>query len=71
MEFLKQYEILFKKARTDLKVAKNIFEDFENETASFHTAFDVKEQVLFCLGYAWLFVKFSTHFHLVKGYCLK
>jgi len=30
MEFLKQYEILFKKARTDLKVAKNILEDFEN-----------------------------------------
>ena len=30
MEFLKQYEILYKKARTDLKVAKNILEDFEN-----------------------------------------
>ncbi|WP_458700345.1 HEPN domain-containing protein [Sulfurospirillum sp. 1307] len=30
MEFLKQYQILFKKARTDLKVAKNILEDFEN-----------------------------------------
>jgi len=28
--FLKQYEILYKKARTDLKVAKNILEDFEN-----------------------------------------
>ena len=30
MEFLSQYEILFKKAKTDLKVSKNIFEDFEN-----------------------------------------
>ena len=30
MGFLKQYEILYKKARTDLKVAKNILEDFEN-----------------------------------------
>ncbi len=30
MEFLKQYEILTKKGITDLKVAKNIFEDFEN-----------------------------------------
>lgn len=30
MEFLKQYEILYKKARTDLKVAKNLLEDFEN-----------------------------------------
>ena len=30
MEFLKQYEVLFKKAKTDLKVAKNILEDFEN-----------------------------------------
>jgi len=30
VEFLKQYEILFKKARTDLKVAKNLLEDFEN-----------------------------------------
>lgn len=30
MEFLKQYEILYKKARTDFKVAKNILEDFEN-----------------------------------------
>lgn len=29
MEFLRQYEILLKKARTDLKVAKNILEDFE------------------------------------------
>ncbi len=29
MEFLRQYEILYKKARTDLKVAKNILEDFE------------------------------------------
>jgi hypothetical protein len=28
--FLRQYEILYKKARTDLKVAKNILEDFEN-----------------------------------------
>ncbi len=30
MGFLRQYEILYKKARTDLKVAKNILEDFEN-----------------------------------------
>jgi len=30
MEFLKQYEVLYKKAKTDLKVAKNILEDFEN-----------------------------------------
>ena len=30
MEFLKQYQVLFKKARTDLKVAKNILEDFED-----------------------------------------
>ena len=30
MEFLRQYEILFKKARTDLKVAKNILEDFDS-----------------------------------------
>ncbi len=30
MEFLKQYEVLFKKAKTDLKVAKNLLEDFEN-----------------------------------------
>ena len=29
MEFLKQQEILFRKARTDLKVAKNILRDFE------------------------------------------
>ena len=29
-KFLKQYEILYKKAKTDLKVAKNILEDFEN-----------------------------------------
>ena len=43
MEFLKQYEVLFKKARTDLKVEKNILEDFENgddeldlETIMFH-----------------------------------
>ncbi|MDQ7060704.1 MAG: HEPN domain-containing protein [Sulfurimonas sp.] len=30
MEFLKQYEILLKKAKTDLKVAKNTLRDFEN-----------------------------------------
>lgn len=30
MEFLKQYEILVKKSKTDLKVAKNILEDFNN-----------------------------------------
>jgi HEPN domain-containing protein len=30
VDFLRQYEILYKKARTDLKVAKNILEDFEN-----------------------------------------
>jgi len=30
MEFIKQYKVLYKKARTDLKVAKNILEDFEN-----------------------------------------
>ena len=43
MEFLKQYEILYKKAKTDLKAAKNLLEDFENgdedldlETILFH-----------------------------------
>ena len=30
MKFLKQYEILLKKSITDLKVSKNILEDFEN-----------------------------------------
>jgi len=30
LEFLKQYEILVKKSKTDLKVAKNILEDFNN-----------------------------------------
>ncbi len=30
MEFMRQYEILHKKARTDLKVAKNLLEDFNN-----------------------------------------
>lgn len=43
MEFLKQYEILFKKGRTDLKAGKNLLEDFKNgddeldlETIMFH-----------------------------------
>ncbi len=43
MEFLKQYEVLFKKARTDLKAGKNLLADFENgddeldlETIMFH-----------------------------------
>jgi len=43
VEFLKQYDILYKKARTDLKAAKNLLEDFENgdedldlETIMFH-----------------------------------
>ena len=43
MEFLKQYEILYKKAKTDLKVSKNLLEDIENgdedldlETVMFH-----------------------------------
>ena len=42
-EFLKQYEVLFKKARTDLKTAKIILQSFENgddeldlETIMFH-----------------------------------
>ena len=30
MEYLKQYSVLFKKARTDLRVSKNILQDFEN-----------------------------------------
>ncbi|MEA2019843.1 MAG: HEPN domain-containing protein [Campylobacterota bacterium] len=30
MAFLKQYEILLKKAKVDLKVSKNLLEDFEN-----------------------------------------
>lgn len=30
MEFMKQYEVLFKKAKSDLKASKNLFEDFEN-----------------------------------------
>lgn len=30
MAFLKQYAILFKKAKTDLKVSKNIYDDFNN-----------------------------------------
>jgi len=29
MEFMKQYAVLFKKAKTDLKVSKNLLEDFE------------------------------------------
>jgi len=43
MEFLKQHELLYKKARADFKAAKNLFEDFENgdedlelETILFH-----------------------------------
>ena len=42
-KFLKQYEVLFKKARTDLKIAKIILKSFENgddeldlETIMFH-----------------------------------
>jgi HEPN domain-containing protein len=42
-KFLKQYEVLFKKARTDLKAGINLLEDFENgdeeldlETVMFH-----------------------------------
>ena len=30
MEFLKQYEILYKKANSNLKAAKNLLQDFEN-----------------------------------------
>jgi len=30
MAFLKQYEMLLKKAKVDLKVSKNLLEDFEN-----------------------------------------
>jgi HEPN domain-containing protein len=30
VEFLRQYEILFRKARTDLKAARNLLEDLEN-----------------------------------------
>lgn len=30
MEFLKQYNLLYKKSRTDLKVAKNLLRDFED-----------------------------------------
>jgi len=30
MEFLKQYEILLKKSKSDLKAGKNLLEDFEN-----------------------------------------
>ena len=43
MEFLKQYEVLFKKAKTDLKAAKILLEKFEEgdeeldlETVMFH-----------------------------------
>ena len=43
MEFLKQYEILFKKAKTDLKVAKILLKNFKDgdeeldlETIMFH-----------------------------------
>jgi len=30
MEFLKQYEILLKKSKSDLKAGRNLLEDFEN-----------------------------------------
>jgi len=30
MEFLKQYEVLFKKSKSDFKAGKNLLEDFEN-----------------------------------------
>jgi len=43
MEFLKQYEVLFKKAKTDLKAAKILLKSFEDgdeeldlETVMFH-----------------------------------
>ena len=43
MEFLKQYQILYKKARTDLRASKILLQDFENgdeeldlETIMFH-----------------------------------
>lgn len=58
MEFIKQYEILFKKARTDLKVAKNILEDFENgddeldlEVIMFHVQQAVEKLLKSILAY--------------------
>nr|WP_287413429.1 HEPN domain-containing protein [Pseudodesulfovibrio sp.] len=58
MEFLKQYEILYKKARTDLKVAKNLLEDFENgdeeldmEVIMFHLQQSVEKLLKSLLAY--------------------
>jgi HEPN domain-containing protein len=56
--FLRQYEILYKKARTDLKVAKNILEDFENgdneldlEVIMFHLQQSVEKLLKALLAY--------------------
>ena len=58
MGFLRQYEILYKKARTDLKVAKNILEDFENgdneldlEVIMFHLQQSVEKLLKALLAY--------------------
>lgn len=58
MGFLKQYEILYKKAKTDWKVAKNILEDFENgdteldlEVVMFHLQQSAEKLIKALLAY--------------------
>jgi len=58
MEQMKQYEILYKKAKTDLKVSKNLFEDFNNgddeldmETIMFHLQQSAKKLLKSLLSY--------------------
>jgi len=75
MEFLKQYEILFKKARTDLKAGKNLLEDFENgddeldlETIMFHFQQCAEKLLKSLLAYNELhYTKTHNIKELVKG----
>ena len=58
MEFLKQYKILLKKSKSDLKAGKNLLEDFENKdkdldicTIMFHFQQSAEELLKALLAY--------------------